>query len=177
MILRDPVHGLVEFEGDDERVITTLLATRETQRLRRIRQLGFTSLVFPGAEHSRFAHAIGTAWVMTRLLGRISEVEGVLPTELRLDAEARRDAVAAALLHDLGHGPFSHLFEDVQPAARRHEAWTVDVLRDDGTQVHGALEGLSKGMAERVALMLEGQHRLAYLARAVSVALDDTRTD
>jgi HD superfamily phosphohydrolase len=51
MILRDPVHGLVDFEGPDEKTIETLLATREVQRLRRVRQLGLTSLVFPGAEH------------------------------------------------------------------------------------------------------------------------------
>ncbi|MDB4985135.1 MAG: Deoxyguanosinetriphosphate triphosphohydrolase, partial [Myxococcaceae bacterium] len=60
MILRDPIHGLVRFEGERERVIKPLFATREVQRLRRVRQLGLASLVFPGAEHSRFSHAIGT---------------------------------------------------------------------------------------------------------------------
>ena len=74
MIRRDPVHGLVAFEGPFERVIVPLLATREVQRLRNVRQLGFTSLVFPGAEHSRFAHAVGAAHVMVRLLARVRAV-------------------------------------------------------------------------------------------------------
>ena len=107
VILRDPVHGLVDFEGPDEKTVEALLRTREVQRLRRVRQLGLTSLVFPGAEHSRFSHAIGTAHVMVRLQRRLQAVEMALPVELRLDPEARQDGIAAALLHDLGHGPFS----------------------------------------------------------------------
>lgn len=177
MILRDPVHGLVEFEGDAERVVTALLETREVQRLRRVRQLGLTSLVFPGAEHSRFSHALGSAYVMQRLQRQIRRRDSVLPPELRLDDEAARDALAAALLHDLGHGPFSHLFEDVQPDARHHEEWTCDAIRDPFTEVHQALEGLSSGMSERVAGMLEGTHRLPYLARSVSGMLDVDRAD
>ncbi|NNE20144.1 MAG: HD domain-containing protein, partial [Myxococcales bacterium] len=70
MILRDPVHGLIAFEGMAERVIRSLLDTREVQRLRRVRQLGLASLVFPGAEHTRFSHAVGTAHVMQALLHR-----------------------------------------------------------------------------------------------------------
>jgi HD superfamily phosphohydrolase len=177
VILRDPVHGLVDFEGDAERVIGALLATREVQRLRRIRQLGLTSLVFPGAEHSRFAHAVGAAHVMTRLFSRLRAIEHALPVEHRLDPEGARDALAAALLHDLGHGPFSHLFEEVQPGDKHHEDWTVDAIRDPGTDVHRALEGISSGMATRVADMLRGRHRLRYLARAVSGTLDVDRAD
>lgn len=177
MILRDPVHGLVDFEGDAERVIGALLATREVQRLRRIRQLGLTSLVFPGAEHSRFAHAVGAAHVMTRLFSRLAAIEHTLPIEHRLDPEGARDALAAALLHDLGHGPFSHLFEEVQPGHKHHEDWTIEAIRDPGTDVHRALEGLSSGMATRVADMLRGHHRLRYLARAVSGTLDVDRAD
>jgi HD superfamily phosphohydrolase len=177
MILRDPVHGLVAFEGPFERVIVPLLATREVQRLRNVRQLGFTSLVFPGAEHSRFAHAVGAAHVMVRLLARVHSVEGALPQELRLDAEAEADALAAALLHDLGHGPFSHLFEEVMPHARRHEDWTVDALLDDASEVHRALSGISRGMPERVVALLNGQHRLGYLSRSVSGTLDVDRCD
>ena len=177
MILRDPIHGLVEFEGDDETVVEALLATREVQRLRRVRQLGLTSLVFPGAEHSRFAHAVGSAHVMTRLLGRVRRVQDALPADQRLDRGAAREALAAALLHDLGHGPFSHLFEDVMPDARHHEAWTRDILCDPGTEVHRALEKLSAGMADRVAHLLGGEHRLRYLARTVSGTLDVDRAD
>jgi uncharacterized protein len=177
MILRDPVHGLVAFEGERERVVKRLVATREVQRLRRVRQLGLASLVFPGAEHSRFAHAIGTAHVMGRLLDRIAAVEHAIPIDQRLDAEARRDALAAALLHDLGHGPFSHLFEEVFADAPRHEVWTVELILDRGSEIHRALEELGSGTAERVAALVRGQHRLAYLGHAVSGTLDVDRCD
>ncbi|MEM6957074.1 MAG: HD domain-containing protein [Myxococcota bacterium] len=177
MILRDPVHGLVDFEGLSERVVEALLQTREVQRLRRVRQLGLTSLVFPGAEHSRFSHALGAAHVMDRLLVRLRQLEAELPADMRIDDAAHMDAIAAALLHDLGHGPFSHLFEDVLPGARHHEEWSVEAIAGDGTDVRAALEGLSAGMAERVAALLSGKHRLPYLARSVSGTWDVDRAD
>src|SRR5580692_8150864 len=71
MILRDPVHGLVAFEADEEQIVERLMDTPEVQRLRRVRQLGVTSLAFPGAEHTRFAHAVGAAFVMKLLLTRL----------------------------------------------------------------------------------------------------------
>lgn len=177
MILRDPVHGLVAFEGAHEKVVAPLLETREVQRLRNVRQLGFTSFVFPGAEHSRFAHCLGSAHVMVRLLARIHEVHDVLPRELQLDEQTAREALAAALLHDLGHGPFSHLFEEVLPGARHHEDWTRDIILDDTTEVHRALKRISTDMPERVAALLDGTHPIGYLGRAISGVLDVDRCD
>lgn len=177
MILRDPVHGLVAFEGDFERIALALLDTREVQRLRRVRQLGLTSLVFPGAEHSRFAHALGAAHVMTRLVERVSAQKTELPDDLRLDAQSARDAFAAAMLHDLGHGPFSHLFEEVMPSARPHESWTVAMILDPLTEVHGALAAIDAGMPARVASLVSGDHHLPWLAGCVSGTLDVDRCD
>ena len=177
MILRDPVHGLISFEGPDEPVVLGLLATREVQRLRRVRQLGLTSLVFPGAEHSRFAHAVGAAHVMVRLQRHLRERDADVPTEQRLDPEAARDALAAALVHDLGHGPLSHLFEEVIPEPRRHEDWTVDLVRDPDGEIYPALEALGRGTAERVARLLGGEHRLGWLPHTVSGTVDVDRCD
>jgi HD superfamily phosphohydrolase len=177
MILRDPVHGLVTFEGERERVIAALLRTREVQRLRRVRQLGLASLVFPGAEHSRFAHALGAAHVMGRLLDRLGPLGAQLAPDERVDAEAARDALAAALLHDLGHGPYSHLFESVLPDAPPHERWTERFLLDPESEVHAALEQLGRGSAGRVARLVFGEHRLSYLGHAVSGTLDVDRCD
>lgn len=177
MILRDPVHGLVAFEGPHERVVMSLLATREVQRLRRVRQLGLTSLVFPGAEHSRFAHAVGAAHVMVRLQHELGGRMADLPPDQRLDPAAATEALAAALLHDLGHGPFSHLFEDVLPVPRHHEAWTVQIVSDPSSEVHSALEALGEGTAERVAGLLAGEHRVAWLPSTVSGTLDVDRCD
>lgn len=177
MLLRDPVHGLVTFEGREGLLVERLLATREVQRLRRVRQLGLASFVYPGAEHTRFAHAIGAAHVMTRLLEKLRHRDDGMPSELRLDADASHDAIAAALLHDLGHGPFSHLFEDALPGARCHEDWTHDMIVDADTEVHAALEAFSPGMAARVGGMLRGAHRLPYLPRLVSGVFDVDRAD
>ena len=79
MILRDPVHGLVEFETDEEDIVAALLEAGEVQRLRRIRQLGLASLAYPGADHTRFSHAIGAAFVMTRFIRRMRQVHDALP--------------------------------------------------------------------------------------------------
>ena len=89
MILRDPVHGLVAFEGDEEGIVERLLDTPEVQRLRRVRQLGVTSLAFPGAEHSRFAHAIGAAFVMKLFLARLRAIHGELPLSQQVTATTR----------------------------------------------------------------------------------------
>ncbi|MGB8330766.1 MAG: HD domain-containing protein [Polyangiales bacterium] len=177
MILRDPVHGLIAFEGMAERVIRSLIDTREVQRLRRVRQLGLASLVFPGAEHTRFSHAIGAAHVMQALQHRIDACSEELPADQRLDDEARAEGLAAALLHDLGHGPFSHLFEEVLPHAKHHEIWTQEILLDPCTEVHRALESISSGMAERVTALLSGNYRLGYLSQSVSGTLDVDRAD
>jgi HD superfamily phosphohydrolase len=101
--LRDPVHGNM-FLPDP--LILDLVDSFEFQRLRRIRQLGSCFLVFHGAEHSRFQHALGTMWLMHCVLERW-EASG----RLRCEPEIRKAALAAALLHDIGHGPFSHALE------------------------------------------------------------------
>lgn len=101
--LRDPVHGNL-FLPDP--LILDLVDSFEFQRLRRIRQLGSCFLVFHGAEHSRFQHALGTMWLMHCVLERW-ESSGRLQTE----PAVRKAALAAALLHDIGHGPFSHALE------------------------------------------------------------------
>lgn len=100
---RDPIHGNLTIPDP---LILDLIDTYEFQRLRRIRQLGSCFMVFHGAEHSRFQHALGTMWLMHCVLERWDQ-EGVL----QLAPEIRKAALAAALLHDVGHGPFSHALE------------------------------------------------------------------
>lgn len=177
MILRDPVHGLIAFESDEDAIIPRLLETAEVQRLRRIRQLGLTSLAFPGAEHTRFAHALGATHVMKRLIARLRECEHELPAWQRLTKERAREAIAAALLHDVGHGPLSHLFEDALPDAPRHEEWTARIVLDPDSEVHRVLAAESSSLPERVAELVRGRHELRYLARAVSGTLDVDRCD
>src|SRR5215467_13463577 len=107
--VRDPLHDLIEFNVERlqlEDVLWRVIQTRPFQRLRRIKQLGFSDFVYPGATHSRLLHSIGVFHTARRL---IKVIEKYIPAK-----DARGDqALAAALLHDLGHGPFSHAFEDV----------------------------------------------------------------
>src|SRR3954471_21450728 len=165
MILRDPIHGLIAFEGEEDAIVTRLLATSEVQRLRRIRQLGLTSFAFPGAEHTRFAHAIGAAHVMQLFLARMRQIDGSLPFWQRVTSERARDAIAAALLHDVGHGPLSHLFEDAMPGAAAHEGWTERILLDPSSEVHRVLVADDPHLPQRVADLVHGRHELPYFAR------------
>ncbi len=177
MILRDAVHGLVAFEADEELVVPRLMDTPEMQRLRRIRQLGVANVAFPGAEHTRFAHAIGAAFVMKKLLARLRQIHGELPFWQQVTSERAQDAIAAAFLHDAGHGPLSHLFEDAIPGTAHHEEWTERIILDPSTGVHKVLAGIDPHMPERVAALVRGEHPLPYLARAVSGTLDVDRCD
>jgi HD superfamily phosphohydrolase len=177
LILRDPVHGLVAFESEEEQIIDRLIDSAEVQRLRRVRQLGVTSVAFPGAEHTRFAHAIGSAFVMKLLLARLRSIQGELPFWQQVTTGPARDALAAAFLHDVGHGPLSHLFEDAIPGTPHHEVWTERIVLDESTGVHRILAELDPGMPERVAALVRGENPLSYLAKAVSGTFDVDRCD
>jgi HD superfamily phosphohydrolase len=184
MILRDPVHGLISFptrEGTvsavGHRLLVRLMDAREVQRLRRIRALGLASLAFPGGEHSRFAHAVGSAHVMRRYLERVRSLADELPAHDRLDADWEAIALAAALLHDLGHGPYSHTFEAVLPSGRPHEDWTSQIILDPSTEVHAILREFDAQAPAAVERLIHGVCPIRHLARAVSGTFDVDRCD
>ena len=144
--IKDPVHGYVEVEES----LLPLLDSPPVQRLRHIRQLGFSYLVYPGANHTRFEHALGAmhlAWLMSTHLGLTRGEEGL--------------ATAAALLHDIGHGPFSHTTEPLmrECAGRGHDE--VGPLLASGP-LAGPLEGAGIDPRE-VAAVVGGSHRLSPL--------------
>jgi uncharacterized protein len=108
--IRDPLHNLIEFRATEfEDAMWRVIQTSPFQRLRRIKQLGFSDLVYPGATHSRAAHSIGVFHTARRLMQIIKHHLG---SENYQDSRADA-ALAAALVHDVGHGSFSHAFEDV----------------------------------------------------------------
>lgn len=177
MILRDPVFGLVSFSDDTEKLIVALLGTKEVQRLRRIRQLGLTSLVFPGAEHTRFAHALGAAHVFQLVKARLKSCEGDLDVADRLTENEWLVGTAAALLHDVGHGPFSHLFEEVFESEKDHEAWTQEIILSPDTDVHKVLSTFGKDVPLAVSALLRGEHRTRWLPPLLSGTFDVDRAD
>ena len=121
--VRDPIHGFIR--ADD--LETALIGSRPMQRLRYIRQLGLTYLIFPGAEHSRFSHALGAMHLAGRVYDHLAPwTDGALPVDP--GCRERRLVRAAALLHDVGHAPFSHSAEDLFEGGIDHEAMTRNLL-------------------------------------------------
>jgi HD superfamily phosphohydrolase len=169
-IYRDPVHNIIRLrtDTDEGRLMVRLVDSFEFQRLRRIKQLGLALFTYQGAEHSRFAHSLGVLHLMTRVLDRLAE-------KYRIDDEARAAARAAALLHDIGHGPFSHVMEKVLDF--HHEAWTVAAVTTAATEAGEILSSFSGSLPRRVADLIEGKFQPAFLGQLVSSQLDVDRMD
>src|SRR5512136_1186617 len=145
--IRDPVHGyvkLTEVERD-------LIDTPFIQRLRRIHQLAGSYLVYPGAVHTRFEHAVGTMHVAGQIAESLAPECGIGPDQVQ---ETR----IAALLHDVGHGPFSHMYEEVlaEKTEMTHEDISQRIILE--TQVHDVLEenGFS---ARNISVLAVGKQR------------------
>ncbi len=169
-IYRDAVHNIIRLRTDTDEgaLIAALIDSVEFQRLRRIRQLGLAHFAYQAAEHSRFAHSLGAFHLASRTLAK-----------LRLDhdiPEADQTAVrVAALLHDTGHGPFSHVIEPILKF--HHEEFTVDTVLSSETEVGKLLRAYSENLPERVAAIIRGTFRPMALAQIVSSQLDVDRMD
>ncbi len=105
-MIKDPIHSFINFNGDQEQQLKQLLSDPFFQRLRRVKQLGFSDYVFPSATHSRFSHSLGVYNVAKRMLLAVER-----PNSSGAWTEKGLACLAAALLHDIGHGMFSHAFE------------------------------------------------------------------
>jgi len=115
--IRDTIHGDITLTGEEMRVVDT----PEFQRLRGIRQLGTSNLVFPGAQHTRFEHSLGTCWVAKRMIDRINGRASRAGLHEPIDGETVRFLSLAALLHDITHIPFGHTFEDERRILPAHD--------------------------------------------------------
>lgn len=169
-IYRDPVHNIIRLrtDTDEGELMMRLIDTPEFQRLRRIKQLGLGLYTYQGAEHSRFTHSLGAFHLMSRVLDRLSEKHN-------LNSQDRAAARAAALLHDVGHGSFSHVMEKV--LGFHHEQCTVDVVLSEDTEIGQLLSGYSASLPQKVAAIIEGNFQPAALAQLVSSQLDVDRMD
>ena len=141
--------------------------------MRRIRQLGFSDLVFPGATHSRFAHSLGVYHIARRLADVIAR------QRQDCDGDRERVALLAALLHDIGHGPFSHAFEQVGTSSprRTHEDWSAQIVRDDTTRVNRILRDVDEELPEQIGALLKEEEPKDIYATMVSSQFDADRLD
>lgn len=169
-IYRDPVHNIIRLrtDSDEGQLMVRLIDTAEFQRLRRIKQLGLGLYTYQGAEHSRFTHSLGALHLITRVLDRLGE-------NYKIAEEDRAAARAAALLHDVGHGSFSHVMESV--LGFHHETMTALAVSSDETEIGQVLASYSPTLPDRVASIVEGTFRPAALAQLVSSQLDVDRMD
>src|SRR5256886_3655191 len=169
-IYRDPVHNIIRLrtDTDEGELMMRLIDTPEFQRLRRIKQLGLGLYTYQGAEHSRFTHSLGAFHLMSRVLDRLGEKH-------KFDARDRAAARAAALLHDVGHGSFSHVMEKV--LGFHHEKWTVEVVLSEATEIGQLLRSYSPDLPAKVAAIIEGKFHPAALGQLVSSQLDVDRMD
>lgn len=179
--IRDPLHDLIEFSDEPfEQALWDSLNAPEFQRLRRVKQLGFSELVYPGATHTRFVHSIGVFQCARQLADHVRRLLG------NFDDSRAKVALAAALFHDLGHGPFSHAFETALKqvdkthgikSEKRHEIWTADIIRED-TEIGKRIEkGLGKGVREAIATLLLQETPNDIYSSIVSSQFDADRLD
>jgi HD superfamily phosphohydrolase len=166
----DPVHRFIELEPGE----LDLLEAPSVQRLRRLRQLGLAYLAYPSAEHSRFSHALGAMAMGSAALAALRAASPDAFASERDFAEQRRLLRASLLLHDVGHGPFSHASEAALGV--RHERRTAPILRR--TEIARPLENLGIDSAEVLALITGSSTRFPVLRELVSGPnLDADRMD
>ncbi len=174
--IRDPIHGLIELSQKE----VNLINTSTFQRLRRIRQLAMAFLVYPGTLHTRFDHSIGVMHIAGRISDQLKQRESDKITEE--DCERIR---LAALLHDIGHGPFSHVSEHLldkyapnqasEESTREkiHEKVTVEIIKND-SEIRDVLTDEER---EFVVEMIEGKTTRDFRRDIVSSDLDADKLD
>lgn len=173
-VFRDPVHQLIRIAPED-RYILDLIDTPEFQRLRRIRQLGVSSLTFHGAEHSRFSHSLGVFNIAQRIIQSLQLRYGPKSDVYQTRTQYAKIIKAAALLHDVGHAPFSHMLERAF-AGTHHEQRTVELIC-------GKQSGLNKALCENqikpedVASVVRKDFPVKLVVDIVSSQLDADRMD
>jgi len=159
-ILNDPIYGFISIPSDD---IFELIEHKYFQRLRRITQMGLSYLVYPGAHHTRFHHAIGCLHLMQRAV-QVLRSKGI-----DINEEEEEALYKAILLHDLGHGPFSHALESLIVPGISHEEISLLFMQDLNDQFNGSLT-----LAIQI---FQGKYHRPFMLDLISSQLDMDRLD
>lgn len=172
--IRDPVHNVIQFDKVKEKLLLDLIDTREFQRLRHIKQLGLSAFTYPGAEHTRFAHSLGVTHLMKRFIEKLCSLrDKKYEKHIEELKNYRLLALAAALLHDIGHGPFSHALE--RTTGIKHERWTIAIIEGD-TEVNKVLKDHGLNPRE-VSDVIQRTHKSTAVVKLLSSQLDADRID
>lgn len=172
-VFRDPVHNYIHIE---HKVILDLINSSEFQRLRRIKQLGTSSFTFHGAEHSRFTHCLGVYEITRQICDSFKRNYSSTTKEDGLwDDNERIVALCAALLHDIGHGPYSHTFEHI--FGTDHEQWTQKIITSPTTEVNKILKTVADDFPERVANVINKTYPNPQVVQMISSQIDADRMD
>lgn len=164
-VFRDPLYGYISVEY---KIIIELINTKEFQRLRRIRQLSGVSMVFHTAEHSRFAHSLGAYYMAKKV---IDEAFGI---EKNMDEYQKLLFLISALLHDLGHGPYSHAFESVLSVS--HEEMTARIVESNLSEVNFVLSKY-KNLPGDISSIIRHKGRFPLIESLISSQIDVDRMD
>lgn len=167
IVFRDPVHDYVHVR---HQIILDLIDSKEFQRLRRIKQLGTSQYTFHGAEHSRFQHSLGV-YELSQII--CDHFVRNYPDDW--DDSERLLTLSAALLHDIGHGPFSHTFEKIFNTD--HEQFTIDIILDENTEVNQILKTVSPNFPTKVASVIKGDYPNPQVVQLISSQIDADRMD
>ncbi len=169
-IYRDSVHNIIRVDIGDEvgRLVAKLIDTPEFQRLRRVRQLGLAHFAYQAAEHSRFTHSLGTYHLATRILERLA-------SKYSITEEDRAAVRIAALVHDVGHGPFSHVVESILNF--HHEDFSIEAVLSDSTGIGKTIREHSPDISKKIADIIRGKFTPVALGQLVSSQLDVDRMD
>lgn len=163
--MRDPIHGYIHV---DLQVVWDCINAKEVQRLRRIHQLGGDFQVYHTAEHSRFSHSLGVYEIVRRMVHEIDSLD------IEINDYEKATVMLAGLLHDIGHGPFSHAFEGI--SVYKHEEYTVKIILED-SEVHRILKSYDEHLPKDVASIILYQHPKECINQIVSGQLDADRMD
>jgi uncharacterized protein len=177
--IRDPIHNLIKFQAghEDDHVLWRLVQSAPVQRLRRIKQLGFSDFVYPGATHTRFSHVVG-AMQMARRMISVLERNRQLNVDSAEHKIMRRATLCAALLHDVGHGPYSHVFEEVSRSVGvkiHHEEFTRRIIASEA--IRRILEESDPGLTEKVLSFFSQESGSSAYFTIVSSQMDADRLD
>ena len=173
VVLRDPVHGYIHIE---DKVILDILKSKEFQRMRRIKQLGPISYIFPGATHTRFEHNLGVYELTRRICNIFSKnYPTQTPGDGLWDDNNRLLVECAAILHDIGHGPYSHTFEHL--FGTNHEKIGQQIITDPHTEINKALKQVTPNFPELVASVIDKTYPNAQVVKMISSQADADRMD